>query len=428
MTTKIIAGDLAVAGEVKIDNTISSLGNIILKLDKDSNSSNSYFAITDDGADSVNHNDFTNNLVTVTSSGVGIRDNIVAFGSLITEGDISTSLGNITSYNGSVLTNKVASTSNLLLQIDSDANSTTGVLAVTKNGGTSTTVTSGQNTLLTLNETGDLTTLGNLYAYGNGGISGELYAGSIVVAGNVDAQGNLEVQGQVAVGSLFSEAGVTVTGDISASRMQSSSLLTMKSNTDVLIQIDADNNSGTSVFAVTKNGSGIVQNSDLLLSVIENAPVAAYYGFGPFTGSHVYPSLTDLSDHAGAVVELVEGSHIELCSTADSKKVAGILVSCKPKEEFGTSSLGEIPESMGFVCAVAAVGDSRTSNLLGVKVCDEGGVLEPGDLLVTSSRAGYLKKQQDDIIRASTVAKVMQPVTFDDTGAATGVYSYVYCG
>jgi hypothetical protein len=147
-----------------------------------------------------------------------------------------------------------------------------------------------------------------------------------------------------------------------------------------------------------------------------------------FTGAHVYPSLTDLSDHAGAVVELVEGSHIELCSTADSKKVAGILVSCKPKEEFGTSSLGEIPESMGFVCTVAAVGDSRTSNLLGVKVCDEGGVLEPGDLLVTSSRAGYLKKQQDDIIRASTVAKVMQPVTFDDTGAATGVYSYVYCG
>jgi hypothetical protein len=422
MTTKIIAGDLAVAGEVKIDNTISSLGNIILKLDKDANSSNSYFAITDDGADSVNHNDFTNNLVTVTSSGVGIRDNIVAFGSLITEGDISTSLGNITSYNGSVLTNKVASTSNLLLQIDSDSNSATGVLAVTKNGGTSTTVTNGGSTLLTLNETGDLTTLRNLYANGNGGISGELYAGSIVVGGNVD------VQGQVAVGSLFSEAGVTVTGDISASRMQSSSLLTVKSSTDVLIQIDADANSNTSVFAVTKNGSGIVQNSDLLLSVIENGPVAAYNGYGPFTGSHVYPSLTDLSDHAGAVVELVEGSHLELCSTADSKKVAGILVSCIPKEEFGTSSLGEIPESMGFVCTVAAVGDSRTSNLLGVKVCDEGGALEPGDLLVTSSRAGYLKKQQDDIIRASTVAKVMQPVTFDDTGAATGVYSYVYCG
>lgn len=325
MTTKIIAGDLAVAGEVKIDNTISSLGNIILKLDKDSNSSNSYFAITDDGADSTGIYD-TNNLITISSSGITTGPNIIVSGDITTLGNtnaiggLTTSTGNISTFSGSVITNKVASTSNLLLQIDSDANTTTGVLAVTKNGATTTVVRpSGipDYTLLTLNETGNMAVLGSI----------------------------------TAEGSVLS-----------------------------------------------------------------------------FTGSHVYPSLTDLSEHAGAVVELVEGSHIELCSTADSKKVAGILVSCKPKEEFGTSSLGEIPESMGFVCTVAAVGDSRTSNLLGVKVCDEGGALEPGDLLVTSSRAGYLKKQQDDIIRASTVAKVMQPVTFDDTGAATGVYSYVYCG
>lgn len=321
MTTKIIAGDLAVAGEVKIDNTISSLGNIILKLDKDINSSNSYFAITDDGADSTGVFDNTNHLITISSNGVTTKNSFTAIGDFVTgAGDIITVAGDISTTNGSVLTNKVASTSNLLLQIDSDDNTTTGVLAVTKNGATTTVVRpSGipDYTLLTLNETGNMAVLGS----------------------------------------------------------------------------------------ITANGS--------MLS---------------FTGSHVYPSLTDLSEHAGAVVELVEGSHLELCSTADSKKVAGILVSCKPKEEFGTSSLGEIPESMGFVCTVAAVGDSRTSDLLGVKVCDEGGALEPGDLLVTSSRAGYLKKQQDDIIRASTVAKVMQPVTFDDTGAATGVYSYVYCG
>lgn len=321
MTTKIIAGDLAVAGEVKIDNTISSLGNIILKLDKDDNSSNSYFAITDNGADSTGVSDNTNHLITISSTGVTTKNSFTATGDFVTgAGDIKTIAGDISTFSGSVLTNKVASTSNLLLQIDSDDNTTTGVLAVTKNGATTTVVRpSGipDYTLLTLNETGNMAVLGSI----------------------------------TASGSMLS-----------------------------------------------------------------------------FTGSHVYPSLTDLSDHAGAVVELVEGSHLELCSTADSKKVAGILVSCIPKEEFGTSSLGEIPESMGFVCTVAAVGDSRTSNLLGVKVCDEGGALEPGDLLVTSSRAGYLKKQQDDIIRASTVAKVMQPVTFDDTGAATGVYSYVYCG
>ena len=77
---------------------------------------------------------------------------------------------------------------------------------------------------------------------------------------------------------------------------------------------------------------------------------------------------------------------------------------------------------------LASVGDSRQGNLVGFKICDEGGAVEPGDLLCTSSTAGYLMKQSDDIIRSYTVGKVMETVVFNSTGKATGIYGYVYCG
>jgi hypothetical protein len=87
---------------------------------------------------------------------------------------------------------------------------------------------------------------------------------------------------------------------------------------------------------------------------------------------------------------------------------------------------------------VASIGDSRELNgdggrssqpdLLGFKVCDEGGVIEAGDLLCTSSTPGYLMKQDDDLIHSYTVGKAMEAVTFDDSGLATGIYGYVYCG
>jgi hypothetical protein len=77
---------------------------------------------------------------------------------------------------------------------------------------------------------------------------------------------------------------------------------------------------------------------------------------------------------------------------------------------------------------LASIGDSRQDNLVGFKICDEGGTVEAGDLLCTSSTAGYLMKQSDDLIRSYTVGKAMESVTFDENGKATGIYGYVYCG
>lgn len=47
-----------------------------------------------------------------------------------------------------------------------------------------------------------------------------------------------------------------------------------------------------------------------------------------------------------------------------------------------------------------------------INVCGEGGDIEIGDLIVTSSMPGKGMKQADDIVRSITVAKARQPVTF----------------
>ena len=82
---------------------------------------------------------------------------------------------------------------------------------------------------------------------------------------------------------------------------------------------------------------------------------------------------------------------------------------------------------------LASVGDSRQSNygttdLTGFKVCNEGGAVSVGDLLCTSTSPGYLMKQDDDIMHGYTVGKAMEDVSFDESGEATGVYGYIYCG
>ena len=48
--------------------------------------------------------------------------------------------------------------------------------------------------------------------------------------------------------------------------------------------------------------------------------------------------------------------------------------------------------------------------------------------ICTSSVTGHLMKQDDDILRAYTVGKAVQDVVFDESGKASGVYGYLYCG
>jgi hypothetical protein len=74
--------------------------------------------------------------------------------------------------------------------------------------------------------------------------------------------------------------------------------------------------------------------------------------------------------------------------------------------------------------------DCATVNALGegqLLVCNENGDLQNGDLICTSSTPGVGMKQLDDIIRASTVAKVRGDFTFENADAVLVPCKYL-CG
>ena len=72
-----------------------------------------------------------------------------------------------------------------------------------------------------------------------------------------------------------------------------------------------------------------------------------------------------------------------------------------------------------------------TVNSLGegqINLCGEGGDLEIGDLIVTSSMPGKGMKQADDLVRAATVAKVREPVKFASPTEVKMVACIYLCG
>lgn len=68
-----------------------------------------------------------------------------------------------------------------------------------------------------------------------------------------------------------------------------------------------------------------------------------------------------------------------------------------------------IPPPDCYCVDVNAVGEGQ------INVCGEGGNIEKGDLIVTSSIPGKGMKQSDDIIRSYTVAKARESVTFSSS-------------
>ena len=148
-------------------------------------------------------------------------------------------------------------------------------------------------------------------------------------------------------------------------------------------------------------------------------PVTAT-NFPAFTGAHIYP-VSGVAPAGAALV--LNAQEVSLASTPRAKNCVGIAI----ETYLGTkSSFGEAPEAQ--LVKVAAVGDNFSGDLRGFLVCNENGPIAAGDLLCTSSVPGHLMKQDDDILRAYTVGKAMQDVVFDDSGKASGVYGYIYCG
>jgi hypothetical protein len=64
----------------------------------------------------------------------------------------------------------------------------------------------------------------------------------------------------------------------------------------------------------------------------------------------------------------------------------------------------------------------------GVNCCGEGGDINIGDLIVTSSTTGKGMKQSDNIVRSTTVARARQAVTFASPTEVKLVACIYLCG
>lgn len=148
-----------------------------------------------------------------------------------------------------------------------------------------------------------------------------------------------------------------------------------------------------------------------------------------FTGVHLYQGNSELP--IGSAVLLTAEGVLTISSESNASQCVGIVVGVyQDHVNSAQDSLGNQhePDREYPLYQVASVGDSRHRGCQGFNVCNENGDIQPGDLLVTSSTPGYLMKQDDDIIRAKTVGKAMESVTFDENGQATGIYGFIYCG
>jgi hypothetical protein len=172
---------------------------------------------------------------------------------------------------------------------------------------------------------------------------------------------------------------------------------------------------------------------------------------GPFTAAHdglqklteTLPEIGDiLVDVALVAAPNVNDSitEVKVSSSANQKGVIGIYA--------GQLGTGFVPTSLGeyvdigpaaqkeFVLkpefenvfdtyrplVVNAIGEGK------INICGEGGDIEIGDLIVTSSIAGKGMKQSDDLVRSITVAKARENVTFSSPTEVKQIACIYLCG
>lgn len=243
------------------------------------------------------------------------------------------------------------------------------------------------------------------------GLSATRVQGDLTVTGATDVTGDLSTNGQLDVGGGYGSTGATIgsNGDI---------------QTNGAVTVLATGAYPRSRLYVSSVGEAnglvdIYSTGNLGLWMDGHAWIAG--GVTPFTGAHILPVESVLPQ--GSVVCLVGGVAVSSTSVK-AKNCVGIVVKCYT----GAGDSLDHDSRVGLKAMIASVGDNRTDTLPGFLVCNENGPIAAGDLLCTSSTPGHLMKQDDDIIRAYTVGKAMQDVVFDESGKASGVYGYIYCG
>jgi len=162
---------------------------------------------------------------------------------------------------------------------------------------------------------------------------------------------------------------------------------------------------------------------------------------GPsFTAGHNYSMGEDLTNCEGDAL-ILNNNKVYKSRVGNDKRVIGYL------GEIMNGILSITNETTDNIARVISIGDSyewtsvedldadgnlitiKTKTGKGVKVCNENGNIETGDLLTTSSREGYLMKQADDIIHSYSAARSMEEITFStEISEKIEVYCIMLCG
>jgi hypothetical protein len=300
--------------------------------------------------------------------------------------------------------------------------------------------------------------------------------GNTTIGGNVVVTGNLTVSGTIELGNATTDQ-ITVNGDLTVDDdsifigiATFSSSVSIKDITDTGIFLDADSGvnvaqisvgngtthagllsvytqssvtSASRVLAkfvldefdgtpnyifVDPNGDLRIKNASAFSAGNDGSVEGTIVGTQSFTGIHFYDIHDNEQLETGDVV-IIENLKIKKSTIIKQKNVVGIFVGMTQHNTYKNSLTNE---KSGSFAAVASVGDNRdfifNNTITGFKICNQNGPVESGDLLCTSNVAGYLMKQDDDIIRSTTVGKALENVIFDSNGKATGIYGYLYCG
>jgi hypothetical protein len=160
--------------------------------------------------------------------------------------------------------------------------------------------------------------------------------------------------------------------------------------------------------------------------------------YGPFTGGHDGLAPRDLEPEQGDILVDVEIAHHgnvsntialnALSSEPTQKSVIGVFV--------GQRSLNpdDPPAALKGVVGLAFMAEiykSITLNAVGegqINVCGEGGDIEAGDYITTSSMPGKGMRQADDLLHNYTVAKARESITFIDPAEIKMIACTYHCG
>lgn len=175
--------------------------------------------------------------------------------------------------------------------------------------------------------------------------------------------------------------------------------------------------------------------------------------YGPFTGAHDALIHKDLPVQLGDIVCDVQRvtqngwSNVlfEVAySDAANQPAVGVLIHAGPLlsascclSSFNTPVIAiddfgnEVRENQADYDAFKDTHKTAIVNALGegqINVCGEGGNIENGDLIVTSSMSGKGMKQADNIVRSYTVAKARETVSFSSPTEVKQVACIYLCG